>query len=195
MRAEGERLSGTFVDLRALTASDAEATFRWRNSGRARLLNQGAASVEDQARWIASRPDSEHNWIIALKNGQAVGMLSLVDIDTRNSRAETGRFLIGDEEAVKGVPAAVEAMGLLYRYAFDDLGLHRLYGTIQAENTLMVKWQKYLGMKEEGRLRDHYRTEGGYQDAVFLGILKDEYEKVFIPRAKALMAMGEGASR
>lgn len=190
MSRQDQSLVGRYVDLRPLTPDDAEITLQWRQSNRARYLNAGAASVEQQANWISSRPSSEHNWIIQLKDGSPIGMLSLVDIDERNSRAETGRFLIGDEEKAKGVPAAVEAMGLVYDFAFNTLNLNRLHGMISADNTLMVKWQKYLGMVEEGRLREHYRTEDGAQDAVVLGILRAEYLSVFIPRARALMAMG-----
>lgn len=186
-------LVGQHVDLRPLTVKDAEPTFRWRSSTRAGMLNQGAGSVEEQARWIERRPASERNYVIALKTGEAVGMLSLVDIDHHNSRAETGRFLIGEEERVKGVPAAVEAMGLLYDLAFNRLGLSRLYGTVAASNTLMIKWQKFLGMKEEGRLRQHYNIGGVVQDAVCLGILKPEYEAEFLPKARVLMTAAKAA--
>ncbi len=186
-------LNGHYIDLRPLSISDAERTFHWRQSERARHLNAGAASVEQQAKWIAARPAGEYNWIIHLKDGTPIGMLSLVDIDTYNSRAETGRFLIGEEEKAKGLPVAVEAMGLLYEFAFNTLGLSRLFGMISANNGRMVKWQKYLGMVEEGRLRSHYRTEVGAHDAVVLGILREEYQATFIPRARALMAMGGSA--
>lgn len=190
MSRQDQSLVGRYVDLRPLAPDDAEITLQWRRSNRARYLNEGAASVEQQAKWISSRPISEYNWIIQLKDGSPIGMLSLVDIDERSSRAETGRFLIGDEEKAKGVPAAVEAMGLVYDFAFNTLNLNRLHGMISADNTLMVKWQKYLGMVEEGRLREHYRTEDNAQDAVVLGILRAEYLSVFIPRARALMSMG-----
>lgn len=193
MDGAGEVLVGEHVDLRPLTPGDAEATFRWRSGGRAGLLNAGADSVEAQARWIERRPASERNYVIALKSGEAVGMLSLVDIDTQNSRAETGRFLIGEEERVKGVPAAVEAMKLLYDHAFNELVLSRLYGTVAAANTRMIKWQKFLGMKEEGRLRRHYRIGGEFQDAVCLGILKPEYEAEFLPKARVLMKAAKAA--
>ncbi|MCG5247846.1 GNAT family N-acetyltransferase [Methylorubrum extorquens] len=186
-------ISGVYVNLRPLSVEDADLTLQWRKAERARHLNLGAQSVEEQARWIQARPSSEYNYMIQLKSGAAVGMLSLVDIDKRNMRAETGRFLIGEEEQVKGRPVAVEAMGLLYDLAFNTLDLHRLYGLVAANNNLMIKWQKYLGMKEEGRLRDHYRSEDGFQDAVALGILKSEYESVFLPRSKALMAAGKPA--
>ena len=50
-------------------------------------------------------------------------MLSLIGIDRVNAHAESARFLIGEEDAVKGIPVAVEAMKLLYALACDELGL------------------------------------------------------------------------
>jgi diamine N-acetyltransferase len=181
-------LTGEFVTLRPLHEDDAELTLEWRRSDRASLLNRGAETAEQQAAWIRSRPRSEMNFVIELRDGTPVGMLSLVGIDHENRHAESARFLIGDEDAVKGVPAAVEAMKLLYELAFDELGLERVWGTVASDNRLMIKWQRYLGMKEEGRLRRHYLLNGSFQDAVCLGILVDEYRAMARPRMEALIA-------
>jgi diamine N-acetyltransferase len=181
-------LEGEFVNLRPLQVSDAELTLRWRRAQRARFLNTGAATIEQQAAWIASRPVSEYNFIIELKNGHPTGMLSLTNIDKTSRHGEPGRFLIGDEEAAKGVPVAVEAMKLMYELAFDQLGLVRVYGIVAANNHLMFKWHKYLGMKEEGRLRNHLFLAGQFQDGIFIGLLVEEYRKITVPRMKVLIA-------
>lgn len=181
-------LRGKFVRLRPLRVDDAEQTFRWRQSDRAALINRGAASVAEQAAWIAARPRSEYNFVIELHDGRAVGMVSLVGIDFVHRHGEPGRFLIGEPELVRGIPAAVEAMLLVYELAFGELGLRRVHGTIAADNTQMIKWQKYLGMREEGRLRSHYFLNGKFQDAVCMGLLEDEYRRVTLPRMRALIA-------
>ena len=162
---------------------------KWRQSDRASLLNQGAEDVEQQRKWITSRLSSEYNFIIELKSGLPIGMLSLIEIDNFSKHAETARFLIGEEDAAKGVPAAVEAMKLLYEFAFGVLELRRLYGSISAENHLMIKWQKYLGMVEEGRLRKHYYINGKFHDAVYLGLLKEEYLSTSLPKMKSLILL------
>ena len=92
---KAEKVEGLYVNLRPIKASDSEVTFKWRSASRAKLLNSGAPSEEDQKRWILSRPTSEFNYIIELKSGDPIGMLSLIDIDLRNLHAETARFLIG----------------------------------------------------------------------------------------------------
>lgn len=187
------RLEGEFVNLRPLRVEDAELTLGWRQGKRARLLNRGAADVEQQALWIAGRPADEFNFIIELKDEAPVGMLALIAIDRLNRRAEFGRFLIGEEDAVRGIPAALEAMKLLYRLAFEQLGLVRVFGTIAEDNVRMIKWQKYLGMQEEGRLRKHLFMNGRFQDALIFGLLEDEYTSVLLPRTNALIALARPA--
>jgi RimJ/RimL family protein N-acetyltransferase len=187
---QAPRLVGEFVLLRPLTVEDAEITHRWRHDARALHLNRSAATVADQARWIAGRPANEFNYIIEMIGGPPIGMLSLVTIDLANRRAESARFLIGDEASAKGAPAAVEAMKLLYELAFERLGLERIYGVIEERNPRMIKWQKYLGMVEEGRLRQHMRMDGEFVDVASLSLLADEYRAVTLPRMRGLMAMG-----
>jgi len=181
---------GEFVDLRPLTQDDAALTFRWRQSERAANLNSGAQTVAQQATWLANRPDSEYNFSITLKTGVPVGMVSVTGIDAVHSHAETGRFLIGESDAVRGIPAAVEAMKLVYELIFDELRLQRVYGTIASDNLLMMKWQKFLGMKEEGRMRKHYFINGHFQDAIVFGMLADEFRQTALPRMNALIAAG-----
>lgn len=181
-------LVGQYVVLRPLTIEDARLTLAWRLGDRAALLNRGATTVAEQARWIAARPADELNFVIQLRSGRPVGMLSLVGIDLTNRHAEAARFLIGEPEAVVGLPVAVESMKLLYELAFDRLELERVHGTIAADNRLMLKWQKFLGMKEEGRLRRHYFIGGRFQDAICVGLLEDEYRSAALPRMNALIA-------
>ena len=181
-------LAGQFVNLRPLTVADAELTFAWRQGARAVLLTQGAQTVEQQARWIANRPASEYNFIIETKLQLQIGMLSLTAIDPVNRVGEPGRFLIGDEDAAKGLPAAAEAMKLLYQLAFDNLKLRRVWGLVASDNRRMIKWQAYLGMVQEGRLRQHLLIDGRLQDAVVFGLLDSEYRSVTLPRLESLIA-------
>jgi RimJ/RimL family protein N-acetyltransferase len=187
-------LTGQFVVLRPLKAEDAAMTLCWRTSERAALLNRGAASVAEQAAWIAARPETEFNFVIQLRSGEPVGMLSLVNIDLTHRRAEPARFLIGEPEAVKGSPVAIEALKLLYELAFDYLGLHRIHGTVVAENRQMLKWHLYLGMKEEGRLRQHQFVSGRYHDIVCVGMMESEYRTVALPRMNALIRTADSKS-
>lgn len=170
------KLSGKFVDLIKLDLVDAEITFKWRTSSKASNLNLGAQNLVEQESFIKTRPDNEFNYVICLKDGAKVGMISLIRVDYNNKNAESARFLIGEQDLVKGLPVAVEAMKLLYDLAFKHLGLERVYGYISSENRLMVKWQIFMGMIQEGVLRNHLLSrDSKYVDAIAMGLLKDEY--------------------
>jgi diamine N-acetyltransferase len=52
----------------------------------------------------------------------------------------------------------------------------------------MITWQQYLGMRVEGRLRDHLVIGGKHEDAVLLGLLSDEYRSTALPKMNALIA-------
>lgn len=186
--ADKPTLQGQYVNLRPLQVGDAAITFAWRQGARAVLLNQGAQTVEQQARWIATRPAGEYNFIIETRNGHPIGMLSLTDIDAVNRVGEPGRFLIGDEAAAQGLPAAAEAMKLLYELAFDRLELRRVWGIVASENRRMIKWQTYLGMAREGCLRRHLFVNGQLQDAIVFGLLEEEYRRVTQSRLESLIA-------
>ena len=187
-------LTGKYVTLRPLTPDDAEISQKWRTGGRAFLLNKGAQSVEEQRAWIASRPFDparELNFVMILNaTSQPVGMISLVDIDLVHLRAEPAHLLIGEEDAVKGIPVAFEATKLIYELAFDVLGLHRVYGPIASGNKGMIRYHTTFGMVIEGRQREHYFLNGKWHDAVMIGMLEEEYRTVALTKLTRLSGGG-----
>ena len=160
-------ITGEFVSLRPLHVTDAARTLAWRSgfrleaAERRRDHRRGAGGVDRRPAGVGAELRIE------LSSGVPVGMIALIAIDRQAGRAETARFLIGEEDAVRGVPAAVEAMKLLYQIAFDELGLHRVHGWIAASNRRMITWQQYLGMRDRRALpRDHLLIGGRHEDAV-----------------------------
>ena len=68
--------NGKISRLRPITVDDAEVTLKWRLSERAKLMQQGANSVEEQKAWIASKLNGDEvNCIIEYK-GVPVGMIN-----------------------------------------------------------------------------------------------------------------------
>ena len=167
-------VTGKFIRLRLLHPSDALMTLNWRLSDRALLLNKGSENVEQQEEWIRTRPSNELNFVIELLSEKPVGMISLININNTNKNAEAARFLIGEEAVSRGTPVAIESMMLLYKIAFENLGLERIYGTVVEDNILMLKWQKFFGMRQEGVMRKHYFINNKFQDAIMVGILKED---------------------
>ena len=180
-------LKGDIATLRPITIDDAELTFKWRNSARARFLQRGAATIDEQRAWITARLNTDElNFVIEYKDS-SVGMIALLDINHRHKTVEAGRLLVGEEEFVGKAPVAFEAELLLYDYAFDVLKLHKICGNVMEDNYGMLKTKSYLGYKQDGILRDHYVYDGVYKNTVVISMLEDEYRKVCRPKLVSLI--------
>ena len=180
-------LKGSVATLRPLTAADAEITLKWRLSARARYLQRGARTTEEQRAWIASKlATNELNFIIEYKD-KPVGMIALLEINQIHKSVEMGRLLIGEEEWVGKAPVAFGADLMLCDYAFDTLKMHKIYGDILEDNYGMLRTRFYLGYKNDGVLREHYLFDGVYKNTVAVSILEDEYRTVCRPKLLQLI--------
>jgi RimJ/RimL family protein N-acetyltransferase len=183
------KLEGKIATLRSLTQEDAAVTLRWRLSKRAKFLQRGAHTEEEQRAWIASHDRAgELNFIIEFR-GEPVGMTALHDLSLQNRSAVMGRLLIGEEEKVGSAPVFFETELLLCDYAFDQLKLHKLYGHIMEDNVGMVRTRLYLGYKQDGFLRDHYLHDGVYKGAITVSLLEEEYRTVCRPKLVQLLSL------
>jgi RimJ/RimL family protein N-acetyltransferase len=123
-------------------------------------------------------------------------MLSLINIDKFHLNAESSRFLIGDEERCKGLPIAAESMLLLYKFAFEMLDLHRVYGYISSENLQMIKWQRYMDIKHEGIWLSHINVGNcSFKDAHLFGINKVEFESIARRKLQSFIKMHQPGSQ
>jgi ribosomal-protein-alanine N-acetyltransferase len=57
-----------------------------------------------------------------------------------------------------------EAMRLVTRYAFDEMGLHRLEANIQPANTASIALVRSCGFVQEGYSPDYLRVFGEWRD-------------------------------
>lgn len=182
-------LEGKIVTLRPLTTEDAVITLRWRLSERAKFLQRGARTVEEQRAWIiSSEQTGDLNFILEYK-AAPVGMAALLDINRRHKTAVMGRFLIGEREIVGPAPVFFETDLLISDYGFDRLGMHKIYGDIMEDNTAMLRTRFYLGYKQDGVLRDHYLYDGVYKNTIAVSILEDEYRSICRPKLVNMISL------
>lgn len=92
----------------------------------------------------------------------------------RNREGEVGYFL-NKEFWDKGY--TTEAVQTLLKFGFERLGLHRIFGTCHPDNIGSARVMEKVGMKYEGRLRDHkfIPREGRFRDSLLYAILEDEW--------------------
>ena len=67
-----------------------------------------------------------------------------------------------------------EAMPLLFRYAFGELGLHRLQANVQPGNERSLGLLRATGWREEGYARRYLKIGGRWRDHVLFAILAED---------------------
>ena len=90
----------------------------------------------------------------------------LRDIDREHRRAEYGIF-IGEKGAL-GCGFGTQAAGLVLRYSFETLKLHKLMLRVLAGNVRARRSYEKAGFVQEAYLRDEVYLDGGFQDVILM---------------------------
>ena len=70
---------------------------------------------------------------------------------------------------------ATEAATLLVDFGFRTLGLHRISAVHHPDNVASGRVLQKIGMRFEGRHRDHMYARGTWRDSMAYAILEDEW--------------------
>ena len=112
------------------------------------------------------------NFAIVLRaEATLVGAVGL-QINPQDARAELG-YWVGRPFWNRGYCS--EAAQAVMAYGFDELGLHRIHACYFAHNPASGRVMERVGMRYEGRLRQHARKWGEFVDVVVHGILRSEF--------------------
>ena len=172
-------IKGKVVTLRAIEEGDLETLHRWGNDPDLWALLGGwrfPSSMAQMRRWFDSLPGDHLNQRFAIDYPGVglVGSANLVDINWKDNNAFHG-MMLGDPN-MRGKGVGVDVIMATMRYAFDELHLRRLDGSMVAYNeaSLAVYCNK-CAWKEEGRQRDWYYRRGQYWDRIMVGVTSDDY--------------------
>lgn len=172
-------IRGKIVTLRAIEESDLETLHRWSNDPDLWNLLGGwhfPTSLRQTHRWFDALASDALNQRFAIDVAGAgmVGTANLVDIDWKNNHAFHG-MMIGDA-SMRGKGVGVDVIMAMMRYAFDELHLARLDGSMidYNEASLGVYCRK-CGWQVEGRQRDWYFRGGRYWDRILVGVTQHDY--------------------
>ncbi|WP_292522202.1 GNAT family N-acetyltransferase [Methanoculleus sp.] len=101
------------------------------------------------------------------REGSLIGGVR-IQIDPDHARGELG-FWIG--RSCWGRGYATEAVRAVIGYGFSALGLHRIHAMHFSRNPASGRVMEKCGMVHEGRLREHVRKWGVYEDVDVWGIV------------------------
>ena len=124
--------------------------------------------VEDPARVMFA--------IVSVETGRAVGFCALMRIDPAMGSIEIGQIAFGRQ--LQRSRAATEAMALLMRHVFDDLGHRRYEWKCDSLNGPSRRAAIRLGFIWEGRFRNAVVYKGRNRDTDWFSITDGEWPRV-----------------
>jgi len=113
---------------------------------------------------------------LCLPDGRAVGMASYLRVDAANGSAEVGWIALS--AALQRTTAATEAMYLMARHVFDDLGYRRYEWKCDALNEPSRRAATRLGFTYEGTFRNALVYKGRNRDTAWFSITDAEWPAV-----------------
>lgn len=174
-------IQGENIYLRLMEKRDVKYKVKWVNDPEVRrTLFFGEISEIGTEQWLmkVTTDNTRMDFVICENNNDIpVGFASVVNIDLKNSKAET--YICIGEKTCWGKGYGKEVKKLLMEYVFIQLGLNRLYSFNWAENKKMIQINKNLGFKLEGVLRQDTYSNGVYKDRVIFSMLKEDYLKAY----------------
>jgi RimJ/RimL family protein N-acetyltransferase len=105
---------------------------------------------------------------------EPIGVISLMNISEANDSAELSVIVGHSEDRHQGYGA--EAIALILRYGFEDLGLNRVGLSVFEFNEDAISTYEKLGFRKEGRLRKAVKRDDAFYDAILMGISRSEWE-------------------
>jgi RimJ/RimL family protein N-acetyltransferase len=137
---------------------------------------ESAFAAEVEAKQTAS--DRIFSAIVSAEIGAAAGYASYMRMDAANGVIEVGNILMAP--SLQRTTAATEAMYLMARHVFEDLGYRRYEWKCNAENAPSRRAALRYGFSFEGIFRQHMIVKGRNRDTAWFSMLDSEW-----PRRKA----------
>ena len=158
--------------LRRLERKDAPLMLEWMHDSEINChfqIDFKSSTMESVVRFIdESYNDESQNFALVDENDEYLGTISLKNISCKNQNAE---YSIVTRKKAHGTGAAMQATRELLKYAFEELGLHKVYLNVLEENVRAQKLYEKCGFVYEGTSPDAVRINGVYKTLKWYGII------------------------
>lgn len=173
------KILGKNITLRAIEEDDLPTLHTWANDPSTQDIIGDIhfpSSFEFHKKWFQGLQGDNLNLRFAIDSPDLglLGISSIMHIDWRNRHAWHG-VMLGDKD-IRGKGYGTDAVMATMRYAFNEMGLERLDGSMIEYNTTSIGFYcEKLGWKREGIRRKYYYRKGRYWDQIVVGITKEDY--------------------
>ncbi|PWJ51154.1 Protein N-acetyltransferase, RimJ/RimL family [Quadrisphaera granulorum] len=174
-------LVGELVQLRPLADGDLPLLDAWWQRSEDKALQAAvvvprpAGSATEQFRsWSANdgRTADVGFSVVERATDELAGHVTLWGATWWDRSAELA-IILGPDHQGRGL--GPDAVAVLLRYAFDELGLHRVALKVWAYNDRALAAYRRAGFTEEGRLREVAFHAGTWHDHVIMSVLEHEW--------------------
>lgn len=109
--------------------------------------------------------------LVNRRDGRVAGGVGTRITNVEQREGDLGYVLRRD---LWGRGIGTEAARAVLDFAFDSLGLHRVWATADPENTASIRVLEKLGMRREGILRRNVFVRGAFRDSAVYAITEEE---------------------
>ena len=180
-----DRIRTERLTLRPFTEGDLDLVFAmFSNADVVRYLYEDP-TTQDQARAaltrkignraIAAEGDRVSFAVELRATGETVGDVMVQWVSRAHAQGEIG-FVFHPDHQGRGY--ATEAVSPLLRIAFDELGLHRVIGRLEARNAASARVLEKIGMRREAHLVENEWVKGEWQSELVYAILDREWRRL-----------------
>lgn len=178
-------MQGKFVTLERLNPAKHGAGFERHLCGKANeplweFIPFGAPSDCTHLFEILAKAEKRLGWIgFALRdlsNNDATGTVSLMRVRPEHGSAEIGCVVFG--QALQRTPAATEAVFLLGKYLFEELGYRRYEWKCDNRNEASRRAAARFGFTFEGVFRNDMIVNGRSRDTAWFAMTDDDWKKL-----------------
>lgn len=169
-------LKGEKVFLGPVINSD--EYYNWMNENavtqflESRFHAQSKDDIQQYISAMSKNPDIFFFGIFSIKTMGHCGNIKLGPINWLHRFGEIGLVL---RKEVWGKGFGTESIKLISKFAFDELGLHKIWCGCLSENLGSIKAFQKAGFKIEGTLKKQYWTNGKWMDDIIFGLTQEDY--------------------
>jgi RimJ/RimL family protein N-acetyltransferase len=174
-------LHGEKVVLRVLNRADLPRIWQFNNDLEVELAGGGDPPMPQSLERLQAEFDQQaarggrDNADFAIEaDGIVIGNCGLRDFSEAHRTCELG-ISIGDKD-YWGKGYGRDAVRLLVQYAFQYRNMRKVFLRVWGNNERGIRSYRAVGFIEEGRLRQHVWSDGGYHDLVYMGLLRHEWD-------------------
>jgi RimJ/RimL family protein N-acetyltransferase len=133
---------------------------------------RGVLAEKQQRAVLAKEGDALNLAAVLRDTGELVGDMTLFWRSEEHSQGEVG-YIFNPAHAGHGY--ATEATRAMLRIGFEDLGLHRICGRLDARNGASARVLERVGMRREAQLVENQRFKGEWADELVYAMLDREW--------------------